>query len=70
MRLVGREAGKGYGPWEGHKGQNGDLGFCCDGMEQVSGGRDVTRKSSSCSCRQLCSFSTIPMCLLRVVWSR
>lgn len=48
MRPMGWEAGKGYGLWERYKAQNEDLGFCCDGMEQVSSDRDVTRTSSSC----------------------
>lgn len=48
MRPVGREAGKGYGPWEGHKAQNGDLGFCCDVMGQVSIDRDEKTRSSCC----------------------
>lgn len=48
MGPVGREAGRGYGPWEGHKAQNGDLGFCCDGVGQVSSDRDVSRRWSSC----------------------
>lgn len=45
-------APSGPGGWKGiwavgrTQSPNGDLGFCCDGLGQVSSDRDVTRRSS------------------------